>query len=134
MNEKTVVITEMDGKYRVENNGISEFALLGILECIVFDLKSAKRAATEINSEIKTANAPAPVVESTPVKTKESAAESNSPELRTRIANAIKAIRGLGGQTPDFDADSASDQELQEELNALTEQYKRLKGAKSPGK
>ncbi|MGI8494376.1 MAG: hypothetical protein ACR2L1_03545 [Pyrinomonadaceae bacterium] len=43
MDEKTVIITELDGRYKVENKGISEFALLGILECIVFDMKSAGR-------------------------------------------------------------------------------------------
>ena len=42
MTERTVVITERDGKYQVQNNGISELALVGILECIVFDMKSKK--------------------------------------------------------------------------------------------
>lgn len=40
MNEKTVVITEKDGAFQIQNNGISELALLGILECIIFDMKS----------------------------------------------------------------------------------------------
>ncbi len=40
MNENTVIITERDGKYEIQNNGMPEFALLGILECIVFDMKS----------------------------------------------------------------------------------------------
>lgn len=43
MNEKTAVITEQEGKYTIENRGISDFALIGILECILFDLKSAQR-------------------------------------------------------------------------------------------
>lgn len=126
MNEKTVVITEMHGKYRVENNGISDFELLGILECIVFDLKSAKREA--FVSEAK------PVETSNATGDTEIVKESNAPELRTRVANAIKAIRGLGGQTPDFDLNNASDKELQAELEALTDQYKRLKSSKGAGK
>ncbi len=43
MDKKTVVITEKDGKYQIQNNGISEFALIGILESVVFDMKSAGR-------------------------------------------------------------------------------------------
>jgi hypothetical protein len=43
MSENTVIITERDGKYEIQNNGMPEFALLGILECIVFDMKSAGR-------------------------------------------------------------------------------------------
>ena len=31
MDEKTVVITERNGNYRIQNNGMSDFALLGIL-------------------------------------------------------------------------------------------------------
>jgi hypothetical protein len=126
MNEKTVVITETDGKYRVENNGIPDFALIGILECIVFDMKSAKREASA--DETKTVNA------SASTGNQEVVQESNASELRTRIANAIRAIRSLGGQTPDFDSSKASEKELQAELEALTEQYKRLKNSKSTGK
>ncbi len=32
MDEKTVVITEEDDSYKIQNSGISEFALLGILD------------------------------------------------------------------------------------------------------
>jgi hypothetical protein len=122
MNEKTVVITEMNGKYRIENNGISDFALLGILECIVYDIKSAKREAT--------ANEMMPVNALPSIDNQAIVQESNAPELRTRVANAIKAIRGLGGQTSHFDLSTASDKDLQEELETLTEQYKRLKNSK----
>ena len=127
MNGKTVVITEINGKYSVENNGISEFALLGILECIVFEMKSAKREA--VAAEPIPVNAP-------PLANQEEKVvqESNAPELRTRIANAVKAIRDLGGQTSDLDLSTASDQELKDELEALKEQYKRLKSSKSAGK
>jgi hypothetical protein len=52
MSEKTVVITETDGKYRVINNGIADFALIGILECIVFDMKTTSRKL-EISGEQK---------------------------------------------------------------------------------
>ena len=128
MNGKTVVITEINGKYSVENNGISEFALLGILECIVFEMKSAKREA--VAAESIPVNAPPPLAN----QEEKVVQESNAPELRTRIANAVKAIRDLGGQTSDLDLSTASDQELKDELEALKEQYKRLKSSKSAGK
>ena len=99
MNEKTVVITEVNGKYRVENNGFSDFALLGILECIVFDMKNAKHEL--IANETLTVDMSHPIDNQVVVK------ESNAPGLRTLVANAIKAIKGLGGQTPDFDASNA---------------------------
>ena len=41
MSEKTVVITESNGQYQIKGNGIPEFALIGILECVLFDLKTA---------------------------------------------------------------------------------------------
>ncbi len=42
MNEKTITITERDGEYQIQNSGMSEFTLIGMLECILFDLKSAQ--------------------------------------------------------------------------------------------
>ncbi len=42
MSEKTVTITEQDGEYQIQNSGMSEFTLIGMLECILFDLKSAQ--------------------------------------------------------------------------------------------
>ena len=130
MSENTIVITEKDGKYHIKNNGVSEFALLGILECIVFEMKTVK--LRELSSKGKSPD-------DTPVAVKETAPEStapksNSPELRTRIGNAVKAIKSLGGEVPDFDAAAATDEELQEELEALTEQYKRLKNSKGAKK
>ncbi len=130
MSENTVVITERDGKYHINNNGISEFALLGILECIVFEMKTAKRQELSSKGESRAGNQEA-VKETAP---NEIASKSNSPELRTRISNAVKAIRSLGGEAPDFAADNATDEELQEELQALTEQYKRLKNSKGANK
>ncbi len=41
MDERTVLITDTDSSYQIENNGISELALIGILECILFDMKIA---------------------------------------------------------------------------------------------
>ena len=51
-----------------------------------------------------------------------------SPELRTRIVNAVKAIKELGGEVHEtHDRSGATDEELKTELEELTEQYKRLK-------
>lgn len=137
MNENTVVITEKDGKYQLQNNGISEFALLGILECIVFDMKTARRQdlsgqQVSQSGEQEKVKEPAPQpASSESVAPEPIATQSNAPELRTRISNAVKAIKGLGGDVGDFDADSAPDEQLQEELASLTEQYKRLKNSKA---
>lgn len=130
MSNNTIVITEQDGKYQIQNNGLSEFALLGILECIVFDIKTVKRQELLIKEESPddTQNAvkkPAPEV---------TAPKSISPELRVRVSNAIKAIKSLGGEVTEFDAGSATHEELQEELQSLTEQYKRLKASKEAKK
>ena len=134
MSGKTVVITEKDGKYLIQNNGISEFALLGILECVVYNLKTAKREEilSDTKSDTKAANTSAPIENKETVQ--KAVPESNAPELRTRISNAIKAIKDLGGQVPEFDTSKATDKELQEELEALTEQYKRLKSSKTSKK
>lgn len=143
MIKKTVVITETDGGYQVDNKGIAEFALLGILECIVFEMKSARRAAAsaepdepavepkkaiseakEIEREIK----PEAAEETKPeVKKDATEPQSSAPDLRTRISNAIKAIRSLGGNIEDTDLSRLTDEELQAELKELTSQYKQLK-------
>jgi hypothetical protein len=126
MDDKTVIITEKDGQYEVENNGISEFALIGILECVLFDMKIARGKElsvkqTEIRQESRK-------VTEEPKKTV--IQESKAPDLRTRISNAVKAIRGLGGKLEDTDLSSLTDEELQAELDELTNQYKRLKTTK----
>jgi hypothetical protein len=126
MDDKTAVITEKDGQYEIENNGISEFALIGILECILFDMKTARSKElsvkqTEIRHESR---------EVTEEPKKTVIQESKTPELRTRISNAVKAIRGLGGTLEDTDLSSLTDEELQAELDELTNQYKRLKTTK----
>ncbi len=130
MSENTVLITENNGKYQIKNNGISEFALLGILESIVFDMKTVKRLEVS-NKEESPGDTQDVVKESVPEVT---ALNSVAPELRTRISNAVKAIKSLGGEVTEFDANSATDSELQEELEALTEQYKRLKTSKGTKK
>ncbi len=58
---------------------------------------------------------------------KEIVQEPTAPELCTRIANAVKAIRSLGGEVEDIDRSSSTDEELQAELEELKNQYKRLK-------
>lgn len=145
MNEKTAVITEKDGTYQIQNNGISEFALLGILECIVFDMKSTRRNETTVeqkespakqsdsNSEqSETLEKSQEIQQKTKREAiKEAVKESAAPDIRTRISNAIKAIRALGGRIEDTDLSNLTDEELQSELEELTEQYKRLKSSKA---
>jgi hypothetical protein len=134
MSEKTVIITETaDGGYRIQNNGISEYALIGILECVVFDLKTAKRDASPIKTGEIVHEQKETVIESTPVPepNRENVPESKTPDLRTRISNAVKAIRSLGGEVEEnVDRTNATDKELQTELEELTNQYKRLKSSK----
>jgi hypothetical protein len=157
MDERTVVITEKDGTYQIQNNGMTEFALLGILECIVFDMKTANRQISAI--EQKRPSAPQrksiPAQNEKPddtsveksdkkklplelkdveLEAKEPGGEvpkqSATPDLRTRISNAVKAIRGLGAPIEDTDLSNLTDEELQAELEELTNQYKRLKTSK----
>jgi hypothetical protein len=146
MSEKTVVITEKEGRYEIENNGLSEFALIGMLECILFDLKTAGCRASTDNTVA--AVAAAAMVTEAPVQPeqendkqtiknagKEESADENkgsSPELRTRIGNAVKAINDLGGEVGSSDLTDATDEELKTELDELTNQYKRLKNSKKP--
>jgi Asp-tRNA(Asn)/Glu-tRNA(Gln) amidotransferase A subunit family amidase len=141
MNEKTVVITEKDGTYQIQNNGIPEFALLGILECIIFDMKSAGRRESRVEQKEAPTKQNDPGPEQKEVAQKfevvqeeikrEAAQESTAPDIRTRINNAVKAIRGLGGRIEDTDLSNLTDKELQSELEELTEQYKRLKSSKA---
>ena len=141
MNEKTVIITERDGTYQIQNNGISEFALLGILECIVFDMKSAshKESGVEQKETPAKQNGLDQEQNETLQKSEESEQEtkrevvqkSTAPDLQTRISNAIKAIRALGGKIEDTDLSNLTDEEMQSELEELTNQYKRLKSSKA---
>lgn len=133
MSEKTIVITETDGEYQIENNGMSEFALIGVLECILFDLKTARRhpAASMVENEEIVGEQKEAVQESNreePVK------ESSAPELRTRIKNAVKAVRALGGDAEETDLSKLTGEQLQAELEELTGQYKRLKNSKEANK
>ena len=129
MSEKTIVITETEGKYRMQNNGISEFALIGILECILFDLKSAGRQEPSIEKPKVTDDLKQRAPETT-----EKVPEAGMPDLRTRIGNAVKAVKDLGGEAEHTDLTKLTNEELQAELEELTNQYKRLKGSKSPKK
>jgi Asp-tRNA(Asn)/Glu-tRNA(Gln) amidotransferase A subunit family amidase len=141
MNEKTVVITEKDGTYQIQNNGISEFALLGILECIVFDMKSTRRNESTIEQKESPAKQNDSNSEQSETLEKsqeiqqetkrEAVKESSAPDIRTRISNAVKAIRALGSRIEDTDLSNLTDEELQSELEELTEQYKRLKSSKA---
>jgi hypothetical protein len=174
MSKKTVVITETeDGKYRIENKGISEFALIGILECIVFDLKTAGRKlditgtssiekGTVADNENNENNEKKPAAElihpvavsavnkeqaeheeivlkteaiTSKPKTEDNQRASNTPDLRTRIGNAVKAIQALGGAAAEqTDLSKLTNDELQAELEDLTNQYKRLKSSRGQKK
>ena len=169
MGEGTILITEHDGTYQLQNSGISEFALIGILECVLFDLKSASRQASttghqkspaeqnEADSRAdnrqpeKQSDSPPPLEEAretegppvtavtdltenlkvaAPEPVREVPQPSTAPDLRTRISNAVKAIRGLGARIEDTDLSNLTEEELQLELEELTSQYKRLKSSR----
>lgn len=128
MSERTITITERDGAYEIQNDGISEFALIGILECVLFDIKTARSAkpivenesaaSAETNTETNENETVQELEESNAELKKERDDElddkpentlneipqpkvvppSSSPELRMHIANAVKAIKALGGQ------------------------------------
>src|SRR4051812_29177436 len=113
MNEKTITITEKEGKYSLENNGISDFTLIGILECLLFDLKSADRRAQipPIQREtvqeavdfttfetLGTEITDLKVIPETKSEEIIQIQKESAPDIRTRIKKAIEAIRGLGGE------------------------------------
>jgi hypothetical protein len=131
MSEKTIIITEKDGKYEIQNSGISEFALIGILECLLFDLKSARRVESFTGQPEEPQESKQDEIPQKPdKKSSGEAPQTETSDLRTRIGNAVKAIRGLGGTIEDTNFNSLTDQELQDELEELTNQYKRLKSSK----
>lgn len=133
MNE--IIITETDGTYELESDGVSDFTLIGILECVLFDLKNKRPSPKENSAQIPPVQKTAPVEEPAIEKLKIDVPKIEDiktqatvvPDIRTRISNAMKAIRSLGGQTESIDLESATEEDLQSELEALTEQYKRLK-------
>jgi hypothetical protein len=134
MDKRTVVVTERDGKYQIQNNGMTEFELLGILECIVFDMKNAGRMempAEQENAGFQKNETVLDQIENEQQIKKESVQESSVPDLRTRIGNAVKAIQGLGGKTEASDLSKLTEEELQVELEELTNQYKWLKNSKA---
>lgn len=136
MSKKTIVITEDQDTYKIANGGVSNFELIGILECLLLDLKSARPQfaiqPSETIKNVKDKTLPNPETDSPEIS--EPAKESNSPELRTRIRNAVKTIKALGGETEEIDPNNFTDEELQSELETLTAQYKRLKSSKEANK
>ncbi len=127
MDKKTVIITELEGKYQIQNFGISEFALIGILECIIFDMKTAKRESPVVKKEEM-------IGESKQLVDREVNKSSNTADLRIRIGNALKAIGDLGGNIKETNLNDLSDEELQTQLQELTSQYKILKNLKKASK
>jgi hypothetical protein len=132
MSEKTVVITESEGKYQIQNNGLSEFALIGILECILYEMKSTPRKFS-FNKKNDIPEEHTQTFQETKEKVQEQV-QLITPDLRIRIGNAVKAIKDLGGEIENIDLTNLSDEELQSELNELTNQYKRLKNSKGTKK
>jgi len=56
--------------------------------------------------------------------------KTSAPDLRTRIGNAMRAIRELGAVIEDTDLSDLTEEELKAELEELTSQYQRLKTSK----
>lgn len=151
MGRNVIVITVEGNQYKIEKNGISDFALIGVLECLVSDLKSNRQKfevltlPKEIPVEEKTGiSVEAPLNERTIL---ESSAEINETigevsqeetsqanEIRNRIKNARKAIRELDGEVEETDLYNLTDEELQVEFEELTAQYKRLKSSQVTAK
>ncbi len=103
---------------------------------IVFDLKTARREklvireADQEEPAVEQKDLVPPPEKAVQKSSGKVAQPSNSPELRTRISNAVKATKSLGGEADDIDRGDATDEELQFELEELTNQYKRLKNSK----
>lgn len=124
-----ITITESDGQYEIERGEVSDFELIGLLECVVFDLKNNRpRANSAVQKVAKPSVEPSEEMKIDVPKLEDIKTSATVvPDIRTRISNAVKAIKSLGGQIEDFDLNNATEDELQVELEALTEQYKRLK-------
>lgn len=151
MSERSISITENDGAYRIYNSTFNSFELLGLLEQVIFDLKQSSQTKSSAKSSEVVAPAPisqnaevsSPATKEPPVKIENSApSETVAPErisgvnssaatdLRTRIGNAVKAIRDLDGKVETIDLSKMDENELRTELEELTAQYKRLKSSK----
>lgn len=142
MSRNKITIIENDGTFDIEKENLSDFALIGILECVLFDLKAARNKKESSFAEVVS---PVETVEETPKPEKSAEKQSetvttppqpnqetaaNTPDIRIRIGNAVKAIRNLGGKVEDVDLSDFSEEELHSELEELTAQYKRLKISK----
>ncbi|HRH41329.1 MAG TPA: hypothetical protein PKY82_06755 [Pyrinomonadaceae bacterium] len=151
MGRNIIVITVEGDQYKIEKNGISDFALIGVLECLVSDLKSNRQKfevltlPKEIPVEEKTGvSVEAPLNERTILETSAEINEtigevsqeetSQTNEIRNRIKNARKAIRELDGEVEETDLYNLTDEELQVEFEELTAQYKRLKSSQVTAK
>lgn len=147
MGRNVIVITVDGNKYKVEKNGISDFALIGVLECVAADLKRISRqnegslnrevemiepkdiaggANSVVQDDMKSESAEAGYPG---ISSKANEPIVAPPDLKSRIIKAREAIRGLNGEVDNTDLSKMSDEELQEEFDALTAQYKRLKSS-----
>jgi hypothetical protein len=141
MGTNVIVVTVDGNQYKIEKNGISDFALIGVLECILTDLKAVRRRsegapAPKEGTAGRKVNLPKenplvePVVESSKTemgvdqetsdlsKTDNPVVshETSTPDLRSRITKAREAIRGLNGEVQELDLSKMSDEELQLEF------------------
>lgn len=139
MTVNKIIIFENNGTFEIERENLTDFSVIGILECVLFDLKFARTAKAEFSAR------PVPLNETVEKnsqndeslgKNREDSSDSfrNAQEnvvqnldLKTRIGNAVKAIRGLGGNIEETDLTTFTEDELRTELEELTAQYKRLK-------
>ena len=158
MGRNVIVITVEGNQYRVEKNGISDFALIGVLECLISDLKSNRRnlelnpAPKEVSVEEKSESSAEKAIVESPVREEEAILETSvdlndqkgeisqkqeitqTNEIKNRITNARKAIRDLNGEVEETDLIGMTDEELQLEFDELTAQYKRLKNSQGAAK
>src|SRR5690349_11124476 len=121
MERSEIIITVEGNQYRVEKNGVSDFALIGVLECLIADLKSNRRnfesnpAPSETQVVVKSESSAEKAIVEIPVKEeavletsfglndqkgeisqKQKTTQTN--EIKNRITNARKAIRDLNGE------------------------------------
>ena len=146
MGSNVIVITVDGNKYKIEKNGISDFALIGVMECILTELKGTERKmenlpiVTTFEKKNESFQAETPVapenektepteaVKSEPAKEAkhDEQIQSKPGDIKSRILKAREAIRGLKGKVDDLDLEKMNDEELHIEFDELTAQYKRL--------
>jgi len=121
----SLIIHADDGVYCQDGTGIESINLRGYGDVASNSYAQALRRAAESHGfcrELWRAELSA--------EQKEIQQEANKPDLATRIRNAQNAIKALGGDIGTFDLSNSTDEEKTQELEGLTEQYRRLKASK----